>query len=125
MRKVREVLRLYHAAGLSIRAIARSVGVSPTTAGDYVRRAERAGLTWPLPESLDDAALGRRLLMSPAPPSGTPRPLPQWVEIHRELRRKAVTLTLLWHEYKAVHPEGLQYSHSVSGTARLRRRSTW
>ena len=39
MRKVREVLRLYHAAGMSIRAIARSVGVSPTTAGDYVRRA--------------------------------------------------------------------------------------
>ena len=46
MRKVREVLRLYHAAGMSIRAIARSVGVSPTTAGDYVRRAELQGLTW-------------------------------------------------------------------------------
>ena len=45
MRKVREVLRLYHAAGMSIRAIARSVGVSPTTAGDYVRRAELQGLT--------------------------------------------------------------------------------
>ena len=110
MRKVREVLRLYHAAAMSIRAIARSVGVSPTTAGDYVRRAELQGLTWPLPESLDDAALQRRLLMSPAPPKGTPRPLPQWSEIHRELRRKGVTLTLLWHEYKATHPEGLQYS---------------
>ena len=110
MRKVREVLRLYHAAGMSIRAIARSVGVSPTTAGDYVRRAELQGLTWPLPGSLDDAVLRRRLLMSPAPPKGTPRPLPQWGEIHRELRRKGVTLTLLWHEYKAIHPEGLQYS---------------
>ena len=110
MRKVREVLRLYHAAGMSIRAIARSVGVSPTTAGDYVRRAELQGLTWPLPESLDDAALQRRLLLSPAPAKGTPRPLPQWREIHRELRGKGVTLTLLWHEYKAVHPEGLQYS---------------
>ena len=74
MRKVREVLRLYHAAGMSIRAIARSVGVSPTKAGDYVRRAELQGLTWPLPESLDDAALQRRLLMSPAPPKGTPPP---------------------------------------------------
>ena len=68
MRKVREALRLYHAAGLSIRAISRSGGVSPTTAGDYVRRTELQGLTWPLPESLDDAALARRLLMSPAPP---------------------------------------------------------
>ena len=110
MRKIREVLRLYHAAELSIRAIARSVGVSPTTVGDYVRRAERQGLTWPLPESLDDAALERRVLMSPALPRGTPRPLPDWGEIHRELRGKGVTLTLLWHEYKAVHPEGLQYS---------------
>ena len=61
MRKIREVLRLYHAAELSIRAIARSLGVSPTTVGDYVRRAERQGLTWPLPESLDDAALERRV----------------------------------------------------------------
>ena len=99
MRKVRD--RLYHAAGLSIRAIAR---FSPTTVGDYVRRAERQGLTWPLPGALDDAALQRRMLMSPTPPRGTPRPLPQWSEVHRELRRKGVTLTLLWHEYKATHP---------------------
>ena len=110
MRKVREVLRLYHGAGLSIRAIARSLGVSPTTVGDYVRRAERQGLTWPLPGALDDAALQRRMLMSPTPPSGAPRPLPEWSEVHRELRRKGVTLTLLWHEYKAAHPEGLQFS---------------
>ena len=68
MRKVREVLRLYHAAGLSIRAIARSLGAFPTTVGDYVRRAERQGLTWPLPGALDDAALQRRMLMSPTPP---------------------------------------------------------
>ena len=80
MRKVREVLRLYHGAGLSIRAIARSLGVSPTTVGDYVRCAERQGLTWPLPGALDDAALQRRMLMSPMPPRGTPRPLPQWSE---------------------------------------------
>ena len=93
MRKVREVLRLYHGAGLSIRAIARSLGVSPTTVGDY-RRAERQGLTWPLPGALDDAALQRRMLMSPTPPSGAPRPLPEWSEVHRELRRKGVTLTL-------------------------------
>ena len=63
IRKVREVLRLYQAAGMSIRAIARSVGVSPTTAGDYVRRAELQGLTWPLPESVDDAALQRRFVL--------------------------------------------------------------
>ena len=109
MRKVREVLRLHFAAELSIRAIARSLGSSPSTVGGYLRRAKLAGLSWPLPASLDEAGLERRLF--PAPPSSrAPRPLPDWSRLHRELRRKGVTLSLLWEEYKAVHPEGLQYS---------------
>ena len=109
MRKVREVLRLYFAAKLSIRAIARSLGSSPSTVGEYLRRAKVAGLSWPLPASLDEAGLERRLF--PAPPSPrAARPLPDWSRLHRELRRKGVTLSLLWEEYKAVHPEGLQYS---------------
>ena len=49
MRKIREVLRLYFAAALSIRAIARSVGTSPSTVADYLRRAKGAGLSWPVP----------------------------------------------------------------------------
>ena len=110
MRKIREVLRRYHAGGLSTGAIARSLKVSPATVGKHLRRAERQGLTWPLPESLDDAALERRLFASSAPPSATQRPAPDWSEMHRELRRKGVTLALRWQEYKAVHPEGLQYS---------------
>ena len=60
MRKVREVLRLHHGAGLSGRAIARSLKLSPTTVKRYIGRAEEAGLSWPLPESLDDAQLERR-----------------------------------------------------------------
>ena len=109
MRKIRDVLRLRFAAALSGRAIARSLHVSPSTVEDYVRRAEVAGLGWPVPESVDDAALERRLFPTP-PPSGTSRPLPAWSDVHQELRRKGVTLALLWQEYKATHPEGLQYS---------------
>ena len=109
MRKIREVLRLYFAAALSIRAIARSVGTSPSTVADYLRRAEGAGLSWPVPEAIDDVGLERRLFPA-LPPSGPSRPLPAWSEVHRELRRKGVTLSLLWQEYKALHPEGLQYS---------------
>ena len=109
MRRIREVLRLYFAAALSIRAIARSLGTSPSTVGEYLRRAQVAGLSWPLPELVDDTELERRLF--PAPPSSrTARPLPDWSEVHRELRRKSVTLSLLWQEYKQSHPEGLQYS---------------
>ena len=94
---------------MSIRAIARSPKASPSTVGDYLRRAESAGMSWPLDESLDDAQLERRLFPVPVS-SRVARPLPQWSELHRELRGKGVTLALLWQEYKAVHPQRLQYS---------------
>ena len=109
MRKIREVLRLYFAAALSIRAIARSLGTSPSTVGEYLRRAKVAGVSWPVPEAIDDAGLERRLFPA-LPSSHTSRPLPEWSEVRRELRGKNVTLALLWQEYKAIHPEGLQYS---------------
>ena len=38
------------------------------------------------------------------------RAQPDWPTIHRELRRKDVTLALLWEEYRAVHPDGYGYS---------------
>ena len=103
------MLRLYFAAALSIRAIARSVGTSPSTVADYLRRAEGSGLSWPVPEAIDDVGLERRLFPA-LPPSSPSRPLPEWSEVHRELGRKGVTLSLLWQEYKALHAEGLQYS---------------
>ena len=89
MRKVREVLRLHHVAGLSGRAIARSLKLSPVTVKRYICRAEEAGLGWPLPESLDDARLERRLLPGAVSMPGETRfPLPEWSQVHRELRRK-------------------------------------
>ena len=56
MRKIRDVLRL-RAGGMSKRQIAASLAISPTAAGDCLRRARCAGLTWPLPEDLSDQAL--------------------------------------------------------------------
>jgi hypothetical protein len=100
MRKVHLVLRLYFEAGLSIRAIARSTQASPATVGDYIRRAQGAGLSWPLPDELDERALQARLFPRPAAPKST-APLPDWRHVHTEPRRKGVTLSLLWQEYKA------------------------
>ncbi len=109
MRKIKEVLRL-RAQGRSDREVARSVKVARTTVRRIRRRAEGAGLSWPLPDDLTESAL-EALLFPPHPPPGIhPRPIPNWGDIHAELRRKAVTLQLLWLEYKAVHPDGYQYS---------------
>jgi transposase len=38
------------------------------------------------------------------------RAQPDWVAIHRELRRPGVTLALLWEEHRGVHPDGHGYS---------------
>jgi transposase len=110
MRKVREVLRLALEAGLNRRQVARSLALSPTTVGEYLRRAERAGLSWPLPPGLDDTELEARLYPHLAQGKADTRPIPDWAEVHRELKGKGVTLMLLWQEYQATHPEGLQYS---------------
>jgi hypothetical protein len=108
MRKIGDVLRL-SAAGMSKRKIAASLGVSATAAGDCLRRARRAGLTWPLPEGLSDEALELRLY-PPAKAVKDGRPQPNWAEVHRELRRPGVTLQLLWEEHRAVHRDGYGYS---------------
>ena len=109
MRQVREVLRLKHAIGRSLRDISRVVGVSPATAMEYVRRAEVAGVTWPVPMDLDDGAL-EGLLFSPKDAPRVVRPEPDWAEIHAEMKRKGVTLALLWQEYRVGRPDGYGYS---------------
>ena len=122
MRKIHRVLRLFFEAGLPIRAIARSVQASPSTIGDYIRRAKTAGLSWPLPEALDEPALEARLFpVAPVEP-GVERAIPDWARVHTERRRKGVTLALLWQEYKAEHPEGLQYSQFCERYRAWRRR---
>lgn len=110
MRKIREVLRLSWGGRLSPRAVAQSCGIGRTTVRQYLKRAEGAGLSWPLPEGLSDGALEAMLFPPPVSPTNAPRALPDWKELHKELRGKGVTLFLLWEEYKAVYPEGYEYS---------------
>jgi transposase len=110
MRKIREVLRLAFDCQLTKRQIATSCSIARSTVSEYLMRFAASGLGWPLPPEIEDAKL-EALLFPPAPPPVEhPREPPDFVYIHRELRRKAVTLMLLWQEYKAVHPDGYQYS---------------
>jgi len=109
MRKVREVLRLKHALGMSYRRISAATGVGKTQAADYVHRAALSGITWPVPEGLDDAELERRLF--PVADFGASgRPAIDWPAIQCELKRRSVTLALLWHENLAEHPNGYSYT---------------
>ena len=109
MRKIRDVLRL-RAGGMSKRKIAASLSIGMTAAGDCIRRANRAGLSWPLPEDLSDATLERLVYPPPQATAKDRRPQPDWAAVHRELRRSGVTLQLLWEEHRAVHPDGYGYS---------------
>ena len=109
MRKIRDVLRLTFGERLSRRQVSASLQMPLTTVNDYVSRAERAGFEWPLAEELDDGALEARLFVRVAAPVQT-RPLPDWHDVHRELRRRGMTLMLLWFEYKERFPDGYQYS---------------
>lgn len=109
MRKIREVLRLHFESGFNHREIARALGASPTTVGQYVRRMQRAGLSYPLPTTLSDDEL-EALLYPPPPRVEGQRPEPDWPTVRRELSRKGVTLDLLWNEYKAEHPDGYAYT---------------
>ena len=101
MRKIREVLRLRLAQGLSQRAVGESLGISTGAVNICLGRARRAGLSWPLPDGLDDAQLERLLYPPPPAVASEQRPVPDWAAVHRELRRPNVTLALLWEEYRA------------------------
>ena len=113
MRKIREVLRLRFDFKLSYNKIAQSCQMGRSTVGDYIQRFEKSQITWPLPDDIDDSQLEHLLFLKPQSGSSyrrERRPPADWAYVHKELRRKAVTLMLLWQEYKEQHPDGLQYS---------------
>jgi len=114
MRQIKEIIRLNHQHELSVREVARSTALPTSTVHDYLRRAEAAGLTWPLPEDLTEEQLHQKLLQplsvsEPAPPKPT-RPTPEWAEVHKELGRRGVTLRLLWQEYRERFADGYGYT---------------
>jgi transposase len=111
MRRVREILRLKYEVGATDRAIARSVGVARSTARLCLDRVAAAGLTWPLPATVTDGALEALLFAHSGAQIGLRRKAePDWVAVHRELRRPGVTLMLLWDEYRREQPDGYGYS---------------
>jgi transposase len=109
MRQLRLMLRLHH-SGLGVREIGRRLHVARSTIQDNLKRAQVAGLTWPLPPDLTDEILEQRLFSHGSKPSIRRRAEPDWAALARELKRPGVNLVVLWEEYRAADPGGYGYS---------------
>lgn len=110
MRKIVEVLRLRFESNLSHERIAAATRISKGAVTNYLTRAKAAGIVWPLPASVGDAEL-EALLFPRAAPLVERRAAPDLAHVHQELKRKGVTLLLLWEEYRAAHA-GQAYGYS-------------
>jgi transposase len=122
MRKIREVLRLTHELGLSVRQVREATGVGKTAVSEYVSRARVIGITWPIPPEITDAELERRLFTPAGFHEGSTKPLPDWTKVHQELKRRGVTLMILWEEHRAAYVDGHGYSRFCQLYSEWRRR---
>ena len=107
MRKIRQVLRLAYTTTLSLRAMARSLEISRDSVNDYILRSKAVGLTWPLPDNLDDAEL-EAMLFPTAMQKLKRKTEPDWAYVHQELKRTGATLVALHEEYLKANPDGLR-----------------
>lgn len=111
MRQIREILRLSQASGLSIRQIQRSTKVSVGAIQKLLSKAKDFGLTWPLPEDMDDVQLAQRFYPSSDATPSRRFHIPDWSAAHQELKHKFMTKQLLWEEYTQRYPNRC-YSYS-------------
>jgi len=111
MRKIKDILRYRHEAGLSYRGIAQALNIGYGTVVDYLNRAATAGLGWPIPAGLNERDLGRLLFPTQSRTGQRRFAVPDFIQVCQELKRKGVTKQLLWQEYRQQHPEdGYSYA---------------
>jgi transposase len=111
MNDVKEVFRLKFELKKSNRTIAKSLGMGRTSVANYVTRFAFSGLSWPLSEDLSHSELMKRLMMrSEIVLPSYAKPHPDFKNVYLELKKKAVTLMLLWDEYRLAHPDGYGYT---------------
>ena len=104
---VREIIRLF-SLDLSVRKIASSCNISISTVSFYINRFKSSGITYGEFVSLTDEEIKSRLFLKL--PKEPKKVMPDMEYIHYELKRKGVTLYLLWEEYIRDNPGGYRYS---------------
>ena len=111
MRDVRVIIRLKYLSSLTTSEIARRLGLARSTVRETLSRFESSDLIWPLPEGLSDEGLEAALYANRRSKRGHRRHAePDWPAVHREMKRKHVTLLIVWDEYIAQNPGGYSYS---------------
>lgn len=111
MRNIRDILRLRLAAGLSIRQIRASTKVSVGAIQKLLAKAQALKLSWPLPDELDDKRLAQLFYPNADTTISSRFHVPDWPQVHQELKRKGMTKQLLWEEYTQQYPNSC-YSYS-------------
>lgn len=113
MRQVKEILRLNLELQLSFNAITKVLGVSKGVVAKYIGLAKAAQLDWAQIRCLDELQLAQRILPQPSQKARLSSFCPiDFAWVHHELRRKGVTLQLLWTEYYS-SKEGTKYQYSA------------
>ena len=96
MANYREILRL-HSLGISNKQVSAACHCSRTTVIDVLKRATEISLEWGSAKDLSDKEITDRLF-----PPGLQKPcykMPDYSQIHKEMGKNGVTLSLLWAEY--------------------------
>ena len=106
MLRAREILRLKNEVDLSLREIAQACECGKTTVAEILSRAERAGIKWPVEQN------DKQLMTALYPPvaNNISPPEPDMEYVFSEMKKKGITLMLLWEEYKEKYPGGIMYT---------------
>ena len=117
MRQVREILRLTFSGDVAGREIARRLGIAPSTVRGVVERFRLSGLSWPLSDDMSDEALEEQIYSTAGSRQGHRRQAePDFSQVHRELRRKHVTLSICGRSTSNRIPRDIGIRGSVSST---------
>jgi transposase len=111
MNKIKIILRLYYESKLSQRNIARSLKLSVGVINKYLQRAAECNLSWPLPEEYEDESKLASLISIVSKRAVLNNVSFDFKAIHQEMKRKSVTLQLLWEELQSTETKSISYSH--------------
>ena len=105
MNNIIEILRLKFDLNLSHRDIADSLSISASSVSKYILLFQNSTLSWPLSKDISNTQMHELLFKPINENNKLPSEVTNYASIdcdyiHKELKRKSVTLRLLWEEYK-------------------------